>query len=373
MNFFVAMLIVMIACLAITYKTLAGYGHLPIWAKLSILALLVLAWFGPMFLRLFRNSGILTGAAYELAAKGSYFLMGFAFILFMLLFFRDVVWYIVYYVSHNPDLNPDNVRLLHRNNLITIAVALLIALYSVYEANKTPAAKEISITDNRIKENIRLVAASDLHIDTATPMWQIRHIIEQINRQNPDYVLLVGDVIDDEPEYIKDKVEELKKIKAKKVYLSLGNHEYYNDPIKWMIEFSRMGLEVLHNNGAEIGQTGVYLAGIPDANSASTEFAKALHGAADNHYKVLMSHSPRPIKDKNNTFDLQISGHTHGGQVFPFHFIAKEANGYLAGMYQVGDKKLYISRGAGYWGPPMRLLAPSDIVVIDLKAGTNDK
>ena len=77
MNFFVAMLIVMIACLAITYKTLAGYGHLPIWAKLSILALLVLAWFGPMFLRLFRNSGILTGAAYELAAKGSYFLMGF--------------------------------------------------------------------------------------------------------------------------------------------------------------------------------------------------------------------------------------------------------------------------------------------------------
>ena len=373
MSFFIAMLIVMVACMAITYKTLAGYGHLPIWAKLSILLLLLLAWFGPMILRLVRDFGAISGVAYEAAAKGSYFLMGFAFILFMLLFFRDVIWYIIYYVSHNPDLNPDNVRLLQRNNLITVVLALLIALYSVYEANKTPAVKEIDITDNKIKEDMRLVVASDLHIDTATPMWQIRHIVEQINRQNPDYVLLVGDIIDDEPTLIKNKVDELKKIEAKKVYVSLGNHEYYNAPVKWMIEFTHMGFEVLHNTGAEIGQTGIYLAGVPDANSAKVSFEKALYGASDDYYKILMSHSPRPIQNEENKFDLQISGHTHGGQIFPFHFLAKEANGYLAGMYQVGDKKLYISRGAGYWGPPMRLLAPSDIVVINLKAGMNAK
>ena len=85
-----------------------------------------------------------------------------------------------------------------------------------------------------------------------------------------------------------------------------------------------------------------------------------------------MSHSPRTIKDEDNKFDLQVSGHTHGGQIFPFHFLAKEANGYLAGMYETeSGNKLYITRGAGYWGPPMRLLAPSDITVINLKAGKN--
>ena len=184
--------------------------------------------------------------------------------------------------------------------------------------------------------------------------------------------MLVGDIIDDEPDVLKEKVAELKNIKAKNVYVSLGNHEYYNAPIKWMIEFTHMGFDVLHNTGAEIGQTGVYLAGIPDANSATVNFKKALYASSDDYYKVLMSHSPRPVKNEENTFDLQISGHTHGGQIFPFHFLAKEANGYLAGMYNLENgNKLYITRGAGYWGPPMRLLAPSDITVFNLKAGQN--
>ena len=178
MGFFVAMLIVMIACLAITYKTLAGYGHLPLWAKLLILALLTIAWFSPMILRIIRDFEWLGGTAYAVAAKSSYFLMGFAFILFMILLFRDVIWYIVYYISHNPELSPDNVRLLNRNNLIAVAAALLISLYSVYEANKTPAVKEINITDERVKEETRLVVASDLHIDRATPLWQIRQIVD---------------------------------------------------------------------------------------------------------------------------------------------------------------------------------------------------
>ena len=372
MGFFVAMLIVMVACLAITYKTLAGYGHLSLWAKLLILALLTIAWFSPMILRAVRDFDWLSGTAYAVAAKSSYFLMGFAFILFMILLFRDVIWYIVYYVSHNPELSPDNVRLLNRNNLIAVAAALLVSLYSVYEANKTPAVKEINITDDRVKEDTRLVVASDLHIDRATPLWQIRQIVDEINRQKPDYVLLVGDIIDDVPDNLKEKMEELKKIQAQKVYLSFGNHEYYNAYIKWMIEFTHMGFEVLHNTGSEIGQTGVYLAGVPDANSATVNYAKALFGAKDEYYKILMSHSPRTIKDEDNKFDLQVSGHTHGGQIFPFHFLAKEANGYLAGMYEMeSGNRLYITRGAGYWGPPMRLLAPSDITVINLKAGKN--
>jgi len=373
MPFLIAMLIVVIACIAITYKITVGYSDFSWPVKSAVMVLLLFAWFGPFLLRLLDKYNLLPGNTYAVAAKISYFLMGAAFVLVMLLILREVIWYAVYYISRNQALNPDNVALINRNNLITLVVALGLSFWGVYEANKTPALKEIDITDQRIKADTRLVIASDFHIDRATPLWQIRQIVEKINEQNPDYILLVGDIIDDEPENLKEKMEELKNLKAKKIFLSFGNHEFYNAPVKWMIEFTHMGFEVLNNTGTPIEESGIYVGGIPDAGVSDPNFAKVLYWATPEHYKILMSHSPFVIKNlEKGQFDLQVSGHTHGGQIFPFHFLAKAANGYLAGMYDVNDTKLYITRGAGYWGPPMRILAPSDISVINLKAPAND-
>lgn len=368
MVFLIAMLIVAISCLAITYKTLVGYSNFSLWIRLFVFLMLFIAWFSPVILRFIREFGWLSGTSYAIAAKSAYFLMGFAFILFMVLLFRDIIWYAVYYLSRNESLSPDNVHLLNRNNVIALVFSLVIAVWGVYEANKQPAIKEMTISDNRIKQDTKVIVASDFHIDQATPLWQIKNFVEGINSTNPDYILLVGDIIDDVPNNLKTQMEELKKLKAKKIFVSLGNHEYYNAPVQWMIEFTNMGFEVLQNTGENLNDTGLFISGIPDSNSAEHNFQRALEGSTENQYKVLMSHAPHPINQiEKDQFNLQVSGHTHGGQIFPFHFFAKSANGYLAGSYQVNGNQLYITRGAGYWGPPMRILAPSDITVINFK------
>lgn len=369
MGFLIAMFIVGISCLLITYRTLASYGNLSVWARIVIFVLLFIAWFSPVILRSLRQFDLLGTTAYAITAKSAYFLMGFAFILFMLLLLRDIIWFAIYFVSHNENINPDNAALINRNNLITVVIAFLVSLYAVFEANKVPGVKEFDISDAKIKENVRVVVASDLHIDLATPIWQINNIVNVINAQNPDYILLVGDIIDDTPQELTKQTEALKALKAKKVLVSFGNHEFYNSPIKWMIAFTKMGFEVLHNTGTQLGDTGVYVAGIPDDGQEEHNWEKVLYGSNDS-YKILMSHSPRLIKKlEDGQFDLQVSGHTHGGQIFPFNFLSKAANeGYLAGMYDVNGTKLYITRGAGFWGPPMRLLAPSDITVINFES-----
>ncbi len=372
MNFLVAMIIVMLACIAITYKTLAGYSDFSALAKFGILIVIIVAWLSPFLLGFLRYNSLIGASVYAAVAKASYFFMGLAFILIMLILLREVIWYTVYFISRNQALSPDNVALLNRNNLITVILALLIAFYGVYEAHKVPAVKDITINDSRIKENVKMVVASDFHIDTATPTGQIENFVNLINAQNPDYILLVGDIIDDVPERLEKQMELLQKLKAKKIYLSLGNHEYYNAPSKWLIKFTHMGFEVLHNTGEKIGNTGLFISGIPDAGVSKPNFTKALYFATDDVYKILLSHSPKVIDTlEAGQYDLQLSGHTHGGQIFPFNYVAEIANGYLAGEYTVHGDKLYITRGAGYWGPPMRILAPSDITVINFKAKPN--
>ena len=369
MIFLIMTFIIAISCLLITYRTLTAYSSFPLWSKLGILFWLTISWFSPVILKLIRHYNILSGTAYAIVAKTAYFMLGIVFILILLLLLRDIIWYIVYLISKNENLNPDNVSLLNRNNLITVILSVLIAFYSTYEANKTPNVVDFAIEDAKVKENTKVVVASDLHIDMATPLWRIRQIVNLINAQNPDYIMLVGDVIDDEPEGLEEKLNELKKLKAKKTYVSFGNHEHYNNYGKWMVKFTQIGFEVLYNTGEQIKNTGLFVAGIPDMYSVHPNFEKAEYYAKDYNYKILMSHSPAIAKElKENQFDLVISGHTHGGQIYPFHYIVKSANDFLAGMYEVNNNKLYVSRGAGYWGPPMRIFAPSEITVFNFKA-----
>ncbi len=374
MFFFAAFLIITLSCIAITYKTLVGYGGYALSLRLAVFVLLSLAWFGPFLWRFLRSHDIVEGAVYALGAKITYFFMGFAFIVVMLLLLREVVWYGTYFIARRASLNPDNVALLAKLNIITITLAFLISVYAVWQANKTPAVRFQTVEDSRILKDTRFVVASDLHIDQATPMFQIRQIVDLINAQNPDYILLVGDVIDDTPEKLEGKVEELLKLKAKKVFVSLGNHEYYNRPALWMIKFTKMGFVVLQNTGENVDETGIFLGGVPDAHSTNINLKNALYGSNENQYKVLMSHAPTVAESlAEGEFDLQVSGHTHGGQIFPFHYFAKQSNNnHLAGAYNVNGNRLFITRGAGYWGPPMRLLAPSDITVFDFRSKAND-
>ena len=141
-----------------------------------------------------------------------------------------------------------------------------------------------------------------------------------------------------------------------------------------------MGFTFLNNYGVRLKDKGVFIGGIPDINSVKGTRMKvninnALYQAQKSDYVILLSHTPKLVPEATQErVDLQLSGHTHGGQIFPFHYVAKQANDeHLAGFYEVNGIKLYVSRGAGYWGPPLRILAPSEIVVFNLLPEKNGK
>jgi len=370
MSFFVMMLIVVIAAIAVIYKTLTGYMAFGSVSKIAILLLLTLSWFAPVWLRFMRRFGDgFNGTLYDVFYKFGYFMMGFVLILSMLIIARDIVWYILYWCSGKADvLNPNHAHTINVLNVIVLCISLLLSGYGFFEAHQMLDIKSIHIKDARVKEKTTFVVASDLHINKATPVWHIQNMIDAINAQNPDYILLVGDIADDLPNKALNKVKMLSELQAKKIYISLGNHEYYNHPYAWMTEFSKLNFEVLQNSGQYLENTGIYVAGVPDVSSAPVNYVRAFSGA-NNAYRILLSHAPTDFKHADKRlFDIQFSGHTHGGQIFPFQFITKKANdGYLSGLYETDKTYLFVMRGMGYWGPPMRLLAKPDFVVLTLE------
>ena len=371
MIFFIGMLIVIFSAVGVVYKAFTAYMPTGIFFKVFVLLMLYTSWFAPVWLRwLQKIPNIVNDTVYDVAYKLGYFMMGFVLILSILIVARDILWYILYFISGKQNLlNPDNAHYINISNICVLMLTAFISFYGVWEAHKTPVVKNINIQDERIKQSLKFVVASDFHINRSTSVKHIQKIIDTINAQNPDYILLVGDIIDDKPTpKTIEKFEMLSALKAKKVYISLGNHEFYNLPFAWIIEFAKLRFEILQNFGEKIKDTGVYVAGIPDTNSAEVNYERAFFNAGDN-YKILLSHAPAEFKTNNKSlFDIQFSGHTHGGQIFPLHFITKNANnGYLKGLYELDGSKLFVMKGTGYWGPPMRLLAEPDIVVLTLE------
>lgn len=370
MSFFFMMLVVVVASIAVVYKTLTGYMAFGPISKIIILLLLTLSWFAPIWLRFLRRftNGI-NESVYEILYKFGYLMMGFVLILSMLIIARDIIWYVIYLCSGKANaFNPNHAHAINMLNFLAFCIALVLSGYGFFEAHQMLDVKMLTVQDRRIKKETKFVVASDLHINQATSIQHIKNMINAINAQHPDYILLVGDVADDLPAKAASKIRMLSELKAKKVYISLGNHEYYNHPYAWMSEFAKLNFEVLQNSGEEIKNTGIYVAGVPDAGSALLNYTHALGGAKD-LYRILLSHSPTDFKNADkNLFDIQFSGHTHGGQIFPFQYMTKKANdGYLSGLYADGYTKLFVMRGIGYWGPPMRLFAKPDIVVFTLQ------
>ena len=178
----------------------------------------------------------------------------------------------------------------------------------------------------------------------------MKKIVSTVNEINPDIVLLPGDTIDDNIYFIEPMLKELKNIKSVKgVYATAGNHEFYVGHEQARTAFMLTGIQYLSNTGVD-AKKNVYLAGVPDEGSSSkndfsVDVEKALQGAKQTDFKILMTHRPKVVeKTKGLDVDLVIAGHTHGGQIFPFHMVSWLMNGYLAGLYHQEDTILYVTR-----------------------------
>jgi len=217
----------------------------------------------------------------------------------------------------------------------------------------------------------RIVQLSDVHVGPTIHRGFIETIVAQCNALTPDLVVITGDLVDGSVEELREHVAPLANLRSKYgVFFVTGNHEYYSGAAAWCSELERLGVRVLRNERVSIGSEGASfdLAGVDD-HSAGEDLPKALLGRDLSRELVLLAHQPRTIFEaKDHGVGLQLSGHTHGGQLWPWTYLVRLQQPVVAGLARFGDSLVYVSRGTGYWGPPMRLGAPSEIAELTLRS-----
>lgn len=224
----------------------------------------------------------------------------------------------------------------------------------------------------------RIVQLSDVHIGPTLGRDWLAKIVAATNAEKPDIVVITGDLVDGSVEALAEHIAPLASLKTKHgVYFVTGNHEYYSGADAWIAELTRIGIHVLRNERVSIGEgeASFDLAGVDDwtasqyANGHGADLKKALVGRDERRELVLLAHQPKQIFEAAaQGVGLQLSGHTHGGQVFPMTMLVGLQQPYVAGLDKHEGTWIYVSRGTGYWGPPMRVGAPAEITALELVA-----
>jgi predicted MPP superfamily phosphohydrolase len=232
-------------------------------------------------------------------------------------------------------------------------------------------------------EGFRIVQVTDVHLGPTIGRRFMEHCVAMANALDADVVALTGDFVDGPVAQLREAVAPLAGLKARGgVFFVTGNHEYYWNARAWIDEFRALGLRVLVNEHVVIrrGDAALVVAGITDASAGpmlrghAPDPQRALAGAPDGAAKVLLAHHPASHAAAERAgFDLQISGHTHGGQFFPFSLLVRLANRHYKGLYRLGRLWLYVSRGTGYWGPPLRFGVPAEITVLRLQSAAQPR
>lgn len=252
-----------------------------------------------------------------------------------------------------------------------VALGLYRARNPVVE-RQTVAVKQLAEGLNGLK----LVQLTDVHIGETLDRAFLASVVAKVNALNPDVVVITGDLVDAPVAALQGELDPLKDVVAPLGrYYVTGNHEYYHGGRAWELELARLGWTVLRNEHRilERGGARLAIAGIPDLEARRLDphhrpdVTKALAGVPSEVPRVLLAHQPRAsalVGDER--VDLQLSGHTHGGQIFPFMFFVRLQQPVVAGLHQLGKVRVYTSRGTGYWGPPVRIGAPPEITELIL-------
>ncbi|MEU3315233.1 metallophosphoesterase [Streptomyces sp. NPDC006662] len=222
----------------------------------------------------------------------------------------------------------------------------------------------------RAAHGFRIAVVSDVHLGPILGRAHTRRVVETVNRTQPDLIAVVGDLVDGSVHDLGPAAEPLRELRARHgSFFVTGNHEYFSGAQQWVDHVRELGLVPLENARRELPHFD--LAGVNDVQGEKEgkgpDFQAALGDRDRSRTSVLLAHQPVVIHDAvRHGVDLQLSGHTHGGQLWPGNYVAELANPTVAGLERYGDTQLYVSRGAGAWGPPVRVGAPSDITVVEL-------
>ncbi|GAA1820914.1 metallophosphoesterase [Luedemannella flava] len=267
---------------------------------------------------------------------------------------------------------------------VVTLIALVLLFWGYAEAMRVPRVRTVEVRLDRLGAGLdgtRVVLLTDTHygpIDRAR--WSAR-VVDAVNALDADIVCHTGDIADGTPEQRREQSAPLGDVRAAlaRTYVT-GNHEYFGEAQGWLDRMRELGWQDLHNRHVvvERGGSRLVIAGVDDRTAAGsglpghrTDHEAALAGADPALPVLLLAHQPKQIDGAvEHGVDLQLSGHTHGGQIWPFHFLVRTDQPVLQGLSRHGARtQLYTSRGTGFWGPPFRVFAPSEITLLTLRSG----
>jgi hypothetical protein len=231
-------------------------------------------------------------------------------------------------------------------------------------------------------DGLRVVQLSDVHLGALLGRGFAESLVRRVNVLCPDLVAVTGDLVDGSVEHLVDEVAPFRELRARHgVFFVTGNHDYYSGADSWVAMARSLGMRVLRNERVSLEERGAVfdLAGVEDhharlvSETHAEDLPAALEGRDPARPLILLAHDPSTFEQASRLgVDLQLSGHTHGGQIFPFGWLVRLVIPFVAGLHERGGSLLYVSRGTGFWGPPMRLLAPAEITELVLRAPCTD-
>lgn len=253
---------------------------------------------------------------------------------------------------------------------------------AVATALESPMVKKIEVTLAKLPSGLdgfRIVQLTDLHIGLTLGKSWLRRVVAEVGVLDPDLVAITGDLVDGSPDRLRHHVEELRALRAKfGVFFVTGNHEYYSGAPEWIGEIQRLGIRVLRNETVvvSVGTDSFELAGVDDYSARrilddhGPDYDKALKDRDPSREVILLAHQPRAVFEAaERGIGLVISGHTHGGQIWPLTYFVGLQQPYSKGLHRHGETtQIYVSEGTGYWGPPMRLGTTGEITEITLRS-----
>jgi predicted MPP superfamily phosphohydrolase len=305
--------------------------------------------------------------------------MGFAFFLLILGFGASIVRALMGATAESGAANLTAARLWAGGVFV---LGLAAAIKGIRTALGGPVLERIEMRLPRwpaALDGFRIVQISDVHIGPILDRRFAAAVVARCNALHPDLIAITGDLVDGSPERIAADVEPFAGLRAEHgVFFVTGNHDYYSGVDPWVQYVERLGIRPLRNQRVTIRHGGAAfdLAGVEDHHAHlvsarhRTDLAAALAGRDPQRPLVLLAHDPLSFRSAAaHGVDLQLSGHTHGGQIWPFRYLVRLSTPYVVGHYRRNGAQLYVSRGTGFWGPAMRLFAPGEITELTIRVG----
>ncbi len=369
---------------------LSGPTSIAVWGTLILLASLT-----HVYHMLFRDSGRWYSRFADGIAWLAYSGVALATLTFSLLVLRDLGWLLylaaskaVWYALGGTDPEPlAEPVVIEISNLSIVGLSSITTGIGMFQARRRPRVVDVAVPIRGLPpalHGFRIAQICDLHVGPTIKRPFVEAVVETVNGMEADLVAVVGDLADGPVERLKPHVSPLARLRSRHgSFFVTGNHEYYSGVTDWLPEIRSLGLDVLLNENRliEHGDGRLVIAGVTDFGAAEMvpdlpehvhNPGAALCDAPPSDVRLLLAHQPRSVSTSLKAgFDLLLCGHTHGGQFIPWNFIVPLQQPYLAGLHEVDDCSwIYVSRGTGYWGPPVRVNAPSEVTLITLQPAT---